>query len=139
MPKRLSGGMKSSFAVSRGLPVGARVLCADNSGAKIAQIIAVIGYKTRLNRYASAMPGDMVVVTVKTGKIDMRHKIWRAVVVRQRKPYKRADGTWIAFSDNAIVITDEKGNPKGSDVRGPIAREAAERWPAVAKLASIIV
>ncbi|MGQ4914936.1 MAG: 50S ribosomal protein L14 [Candidatus Asgardarchaeia archaeon] len=140
MPRRgVSGGKLVGKTVSRGVPVGAKIKCADNSGAKILQVIAVVGYKTRLNRYPTAAPGDMIVVSVKTGKADMRKKIWRAILVRQRKPYRRGDGTWIQFEDNAAVITDDKGNPKGSEVRGPIAREAAEKWAAVAKIASIIV
>jgi large subunit ribosomal protein L14 len=63
----------------------------------------------------------------------------RAVVVRQKKPYKRLDGTWIAFEDNACVIVTPEGTPKGSEVRGPIAKEAAERWPTIANIATIVV
>jgi len=140
MPKRgISAGKLIGKVVTRGVPVGAKLKCADNSGAKILQLIAVIGYKTRLNRYPQAAPGDMIVVSVKSGKADMRKKVWRAVLVRQRKPYRRGDGIWIQFEDNAAVITDERGNPKGSEIRGPIAREAAEKWAAIAKIASIII
>lgn len=139
MSKRTGTGIVIKEVVSRGLPVGAILKCADNSGAKTMQIISVIGYKTRLNRYPTAAVGDMVVVTVKTGKPEMRKKVWRAIVVRQRKPYRRRDGTWIQFEDNAGVIVDENGNPKGSEIRGPIAREAAERWSNVAKIAKMIV
>ncbi|MCD6485066.1 MAG: 50S ribosomal protein L14 [Candidatus Odinarchaeota archaeon] len=138
MSKRgFGGGGQIRHVPSRGLPVGARLKCADNSGAKILQIISVIGYKTRLNRYPTATVGDMVVVTVKTGKPEMRNKVWKAIVVRQRKPYRRRDGTWIQFEDNAAVITDDSGSPKGSEIKGPIAREAAERWPLVSKIAKM--
>jgi len=124
---------------SRGLPVGAYIKCADNTGAKELKIIQVVGYKGRLRRIPAAGVGDMVVVSVKKGKPDMRKKIFRAVIVRQRKPYRRADGTWIQFEDNAAVIVTETGEMKGSAIRGPVAREAAERWPRIASAASIIV
>ena len=63
-----------------------------------------------------------------------------AVIVRQRKEYKRPSGMRIKFEDNAVVVLkDEKGNPKGTLFKGPIAKEAAERWPAIAKLSKIIV
>ncbi len=57
--------------------------------------------------------GDMVVVSVVEGKPEVRKQILRAIVIRQRKPYRRPDGTWITFEDNAVVITDENGAPKG--------------------------
>jgi large subunit ribosomal protein L14 len=79
------------------------------------------------------------VVTVKKGTPEMRHQVVRAVVVRQRKPFRRADGTWIAFEDNAVVIVSEDGTPRGSEIRGPVAREAVERWPRIGNIASIVV
>jgi len=60
-------------------------------------------------------------------------------VIRQRKPYRRADGTWVQFEDNAAVLVTEDGELKGSEIRGPVAREAAERWPSIARAASMIV
>jgi len=70
----------------------------------------------------------------------MRKQQVFGIIVRQRKEYRRPDGTRIKFEDNAVVIVkDEDGNPKGTLIKGPIAKEAAERWPAVARLASIIV
>ena len=62
------------------------------------------------------------------------------IIVRQKKEFRRADGTRIKFEDNAaVVLKDEKGNPKGTIFKGPIAKEVTERWPAVAKVASIVV
>jgi len=119
--------------------VGTYVTVADNSGAKEAMIIGVIGYRGRLRRIPPAAVGDMVVVTVKKGTPEMRRQVVRAVVVRQRRPYRRPDGTWVAFEDNAVVIVSPDGTPKGSEIRGPVAREAAERWPKVANIASIII
>lgn len=69
----------------------------------------------------------------------MRRKIVRAVVIRQRKSYRRPDGTWIMFEDNAGVVVSPEGEPQGSELRGPIAKEAAERWSKVATIASIVL
>ncbi len=125
--------------ISRGLPVGARIKCADNTGARELKLIQVVGYKGRLRRMPSARVGDMVVVTVTKGKPEMRKQVFKAVVIRQRKPYRRADGTWVQFEDNAAVLVTDDGELKGSEIRGPVAREAAERWPGIARAASIIV
>ncbi|HID90817.1 TPA: 50S ribosomal protein L14, partial [Candidatus Bathyarchaeota archaeon] len=62
-----------------------------------------------------------------------------AIIVRQRKPYRRPDGTWIRFEDNAAIIVDPGGEPKGSVIRGPIALEAVKRWPAIASIAGMVV
>ncbi len=125
--------------VNTGLQVGSYVKVADNSGAKEVMIIGVVGYKGRLRRIPPAGVGDMVIVTVKKGTPEMRKQVVRAVIVRQRRPFRRPDGTWVAFEDNAVVIVTPDGTPKGSEIRGPIAREAAERWPKIANIASIIV
>ncbi|NPA04520.1 MAG: 50S ribosomal protein L14 [Crenarchaeota archaeon] len=138
MPKReAAGGPRRR--INTGVQVGTYARVADNSGAKEVMIIGVIGYKGRLRRIPAAGVGDMVVVTVKKGTPEMRKQVVRAVVVRQRRPFRRPDGTWVAFEDNAVVIVSPEGAPKGSEIRGPIAREAAERWPKVANIASIIV
>ena len=138
MPKGRAGAAPRR-RIAAGVQVGTYVTVADNSGAKEAMIIGVIGYKGRLRRIPYASVGDMVVVTVKKGTPEMRKQVVRAIVVRQRRPYRRPDGTWVAFEDNAVVIVSPDGTPKGSEVRGPIAREAAERWPKVANIASIII
>ena len=95
---------------------------ADNSGAKIVQCIKVIGGSHR--RYAGI--GDIVVVAVKdaipTSTIK-KGSIAKAVIVRQAKEYRRPDGTYIRFDDNACVIVDENKNPKGTRIFGPVARE----------------
>lgn len=125
--------------ISRGLPVGATIHCTDNTGAKKLRIIQVYGYKGRLKRLPSACVGDMVVVSVKKGTPDMRRQMLPAVIVRQKKPFRRADGSWVQFEDNAAVIMTPEGELKGSDIRGPVAKEAAERWPRIASAASIII
>jgi large subunit ribosomal protein L14 len=142
MGKKRKIGKKGSIfrkKVTRGLPVGARIRIADNSGAKIVEIISVLHIKTRLNRIPAAAVGDAVVVSVKKGTPETRKKIMRAVIVRQKKMIHRVDGTRIMFEDNAAVIISPEGEPKGSDIRGPIAREAAELFPRVASVASQII
>ena len=133
------GMIGQKHKTSRGLPVGSIVKCTDNTGARALRIIQVIGYKGRLRRVPSATVGEMIIVSVRKGTPDMRKKIFQAVVVRQRKPYRRADGTWIQFEDNAAVIMTTEGEMRGSEARGPVAKEAAERWPRIASAASIIV
>lgn len=128
-----------TLAPVRALPVGARLLCADNTGAKELQIISVVGYKGTRRRMPKAGVGDQVMVSVKKGPPDMRKQVIRAVIIRQAKEYRRADGMRIKFEDNAAVVVTPEGAPKGSEIRGPVAKEAAERWPRVAGIASIIV
>jgi large subunit ribosomal protein L14 len=125
--------------INIGLQVMSRVKVADNSGAKEVLIVGVPGYKGRLRRVPPAGVGDLVVVSVKKGTPETRKKIFKAIIIRQRRPYRRPDGTWVAFEDNAVVILTPEGTPKGTEIRGPVAREAAERWPQIANLASIIV
>jgi len=125
--------------ISRGLPAGSILRCADNTGAKELRLVQVMGYKGRLRRVPSAAVGDRITVSVRHGTPDMRKKIFQAVVIRQRKPYRRPDGFWIQFEDNAAVIITPDGEMKGTEIRGPVAKEAAERWPRIASAASIIV
>ena len=125
--------------LSKGVSVGTRLTCADNTGAKVVEIIAVKGFKGRLNRYPTASVGDMVIVSVKKGTPQMRRQVLPAIVIRQRKIYRRPNGLWVQFEDNAAVIASPEGSPRGSEIRGPVAKEAAERWPRVAHAASTIV
>lgn len=125
--------------VVRSLPSGARVACIDNSGAKVIEIISVMGSGGVRRRLPKAGVGDLVVASVKKGTPEMRKQKVYAVIVRQRQPYRRPSGMRVSFEDNAAVITNEKGEPKGSDIKGPVAKEAAERWSKIASLASIII
>jgi len=133
------GMLGQKAKISRGLPAGSIVKCTDNTGARKLRVIQVMEYKGRLRRVPAASVGDMIVVSVRKGTPDMRKKIFRAVVVRQRKPYRRGDGIWVQFEDNAAVIMTPEGEMRGSEIRGPVAKEAAERWPRIASAASIIV
>merc|ERR1712166_1585597 len=130
--------------------------CPDNSGAKNLFIISVKGYKGRLNRLPSASVGDMIVCSVKKGKPELRKKgkifffrmtifmkksilVMLGVVIRQRKSWRRKDGTVIMFEDNAGVLVNEKGEMKGSAITGPVAKECAELWPRISKNATTII
>jgi large subunit ribosomal protein L14 len=125
--------------IPRTIVPGSLVTCADNSGAQILKIIQIHGVSTRLRKVPAACVGDMLSVTVKKGIADLRKKPMHAVLIRQKKPYRRPDGTWICFEDTAAVIITPEGDLKGTEIKGPVAREAAERWPRVANAASIIV
>mmetsp|Transcript_72644 Transcript_72644/g.115955 ORF Transcript_72644/g.115955 Transcript_72644/m.115955 type:complete len:141 (+) Transcript_72644:146-568(+) len=139
MSKRGRGGMSGAkFKISCGLPCAALLNCADNSGAKNLYLFGVKGYQGRLNRMPSASVGDMFICSVKKGKPDLRKKVLNAVVIRQRKIWRRKDGTWIYFEDNAGCIINEKGEMKGSAISGPVAKECADIWPKIAAKASAI-
>jgi large subunit ribosomal protein L14 len=130
--------IKSSIA--RGLPVGSEVATCDNSGAKVIKIFTVMGYKGVKGRKPAAGISDLVMASVKKGRPDMRKQVVFAVIVRQKKEYRRPDGMRVKFEDNAaVVLKDNKGNPKGTIFKGAIAKEVAERWPAITKIANIIV
>ncbi|MEK6943142.1 MAG: 50S ribosomal protein L14 [Nanoarchaeota archaeon] len=126
--------------VTRALPVYCKVDTCDNSGAKILKIFTVVGLKTVKGRIASAGVGDLVQASVVRGRPDMRKTVVYAVIVRQKKEFRRSDGMRIKFEDNAaVVVKDDKGNPKGTIFKGAIAKEACERWPGISKIASIVV
>jgi large subunit ribosomal protein L14 len=99
---------------------------ADNSGAKLVQCIKVLGGTRR--KYARI--GDIIVVAVKDALPNALIKkggIEKAVIVRTKKEFKRPDGTFIRFDDNACVVIDANNNPKGKRIFGPVARELRER------------
>ena len=98
---------------------------ADNSGAKLLQVIKVLGGTRR--RYARL--GDVIVASVKVAeprKVVKKKDVVRAVVVRSRAPFRRSDGSYIRFDDNAVVLIDGV-NPRGGRIFGPIARELRDR------------
>ncbi len=128
-----------SAKVTKALNVGAYVKCADNTGAKLLEIIAVRGYKGVRRRYPKAGVGDIVYCSVKKGDPKIRKQVVMAVIIRQKKEYRRANGMRIKFEDNAAVLINEKREPRGSEIKGPVAREVIERFPALGKIASIVV
>jgi len=125
--------------IAKGVQAGTMLKCADNTGARELRLVQVMGYKGRLRRVPCAGVGDLIMTSVRKGTPDMRRKLFQAVVVRQKMPFRRPEGIWVQFEDNAAVIMTAEGEMKGSEIRGPVAREAAERWPRIASAASTIV
>ena len=133
-------GKPISARATRALNIGSYVLAADNSGARIVKIVSVKHGKVGRRRQQYAKIADWVKVSVREGKPDMKGQVFDAVVVRQKRPYRRLTGERVAFEDNAVaLLKDEKGNPKGTMIKGPVAREIAERWKEVAKLAQFVL
>lgn len=124
---------------TKGLPIGSKLKCIDNTGAKEVRTVSVINYHGVHRRYPHAGVGDMIVVSVTKGTPEVRRELSNAVIVRQKRPFRRADGTMVEFEDNAVVLTTEEGQTKGSEIKGPVARESAERWPNVGATASMIL
>ncbi|HOK20611.1 MAG TPA: 50S ribosomal protein L14 [Candidatus Paceibacterota bacterium] len=108
---------------------------ADNSGAKIVQCFKVLGGTRR--RYAQI--GDIVIASVKVAqprKSVAKKDVVRCLIVRQKKPYRREDGSYIRFDDNAVVLIDNKNQPRGTRIFGPIPREIKQKgFDEVASLA----
>ena len=128
-----------SARATPGLNIGANMIASDNSGAKKIKIVSIKKGKGKKGKQNCAKIADWVKVSVKKGIPDMKGKVFDAVIIRQKKAYRRLDGERISFEDNAVaILKDDKGNPKGTQIKGPIAREILERWPSVAKIASIV-
>ena len=103
-----------------------RLKVADNTGARQVLCIRVLGGSRR--RYASV--GDIIVVTVKRaipGGVVKKGEVTKAVVVRVARQFRRADGTYVKFDENAAVILDDKNNPRGTRIFGPVARELRDK------------
>src|SRR3989338_8760098 len=118
------------------------VTVADNAGGKVARVFKVLGGSHR--RYAEI--GDVVVVSIQTAeprKLVKKKDVYRAVVVRQTKPFARKDGSYIRFDENAVVLIEKQGKemgPKGNRVFGPVPRELSEKgWHNIASLAPEVV
>lgn len=127
-------------SISKALPMGSEVQTCDNSGAKVIRLISVKVAKTVRGRKPEARVGDLVLGSVRKGNPDMRKQVVFAVIVRQKKEYRRMTGERIKFEDNALVVVkDEKGSPKGTLFKGAIAKEACDRWPSIAKMAGLVV
>jgi large subunit ribosomal protein L14 len=125
---------------TRALNIGSNVVAADNSGARIVRIVSVKHGKSTKGRQQTAKIGDWVKVSVRAGKPDMKGLVFDAVVIRQRMPYRRNTGERYAFEDNAVaLLKDEKGNPKGTQIKGPVSREVQERWKEVSRIAQFVI
>jgi large subunit ribosomal protein L14 len=129
-----------SASIPRPIQLKTRLMCVDNSGAKILELIAVKNYKGRLRRLQKAGVADVIICSVKKGKEKLRHEIVYAVIVRQRQEYRRPDGTRVKFQDNAAVIVNPKNfEPQGTEIRSVIAKEVVERFTAIGKIASMVL
>lgn len=125
--------------ITRTLDIGAELTCADNSGAKKLKVIGVKHRQGRRSRRNSAGIGDTVKVKILKGDQEVKHQVFDAVIVRQAKEYQRPNGLRVKFEDNAAVLVEETGLPKGSVTRGPIAKEVVQRYSPIGKIASQVV
>lgn len=125
--------------IPRSLQIGAQLTVADNTGARIFEIITVKGYRGVRRRRAAAGIGDLVIGTARKGKPEIMHQVLKAVIIRQRKEYKRPDGTRVKFADNACILVDDEGKPKGTEIKGPVAKEVLERWKKIGANAKIVI
>ena len=115
------------------LQMNSRVFIADNTGAKEAEMIRRLGQNKR-----TADVGDVIVCNVKVASTDSSVKkgeVVRAVVVRTKAPIHRADGSYLRFDNNAVVILNADGNPKGTRIFGPVARELRSKYMKIISLA----
>lgn len=139
MSKRIKRRILPRRRISGGLTIGSMLNCADNTGARRLKIIQMVGYKGRKRRLPTVGVGDLVIVSCREGTPEMRRQLFNAVVVRQKRLYRRADGTRVQFEDNAAVILTPEGTLRGSDIKGPVAREAVDRWGRLGNIARMVV
>jgi len=137
--KKIKFHAKVKGDITKCLPVGARLVCADNTGAKELEIVTVRGSKTRKKQLMVAGIGDLAICSVKQGRPDIKKTLVNAVIIRQKKEYLRGDGSRIKFYDNAAVIITSEGNLKGTEIRGAVAREATSKWSSIAGASTIVI
>ena len=128
-----------STKIHGGLTVGSVIKVDDNSGAKKLRVIGREGYQGRRKRSPSVGIGQIFFGSVIAGKKDLRKKIVRAVVIRQKKPFKRANGLTVQFEDNACVIITDKNEPKASEIKGVVAKEIGEKYPKISTIAKNVI
>ena len=129
-----------SARITPGLNLGAIVISSDNSGAKIVKLVSVKKSKAKKGKQTNAKIADWVKVSVRKGIPEMKGKVFDAVIIRQKKAYRRLNGERVAFEDNAVaILKDEKGNPKGTQIKGPIAKEVSDRWQFLGKISKFIL
>jgi large subunit ribosomal protein L14 len=126
-------------SVIKSLCQGSRLVCADNTGAKIVEIVSVKGYKGVKRRKPKCGVGSVIKATVKEGDVKLRKTLVDAVIVRQREEYRRRSGLRVSFEDNACILITEKAEGRGTQVKGPVAKEVIERFQSIGKICSIVV
>ena len=92
-----------------------------------------------MSRLPAAAVGDFCNVVVKKGPAELRKQVHGAVIIRQKYAIRRLNGVRVSFEDNAAVIITPEGELKGTDIKGPVAVEASEKWPRVANLAKMVI
>lgn len=125
--------------LTRPLEIGSGLTCADNSGAKELKIIGVESRGSTIQRRSKAGIADKVRVRITKGNQEVKGEIFTAVIIRQRKEYKRPEGLSIKFEDNAGVLLEDSGVPKGTKIKGPVAEEVVQRYTEVGKIASMVM
>lgn len=128
-----------SSKVTGALDLGSKVKVDDNSGAKILRVIAKEGQTPRRRRRPKVGIGQTFKGSVVAGNIKMKGKVVRAVLTRQKKEYRRSDGTRIKFEDNAAVLITDTGEPVGTEIKGVVAKEVGKRYPKVATISRNVV
>lgn len=128
-----------SSHIGKAVSTGTYLFCTDNSGARELFIIGVLGAKGVRGRYLHAGIGQVVIASVKKGNPDMIKKVVKALIVRQKKAFRRANGLRVSFEDNAAVLITDDGLPIGTEIKGVVAREISERYPKVAAIASGVI
>ena len=114
--------------------------CADNSGAKLLRMITRRGYTGVMRRNPRAGIGDVIICSVIKGKEKLRHTVVYAVIVRQKKAFRRPDGTRVKFTDNAAILVNQKTHdPIGTEIRSAVAKEVIEKYTTIGKISSIVV
>ncbi len=127
--------------MTKRLQSGSILKIIDNSGATKARIISVKHYGGVKNRYPRAGIGDIVICSVISGKPELKHTLLPILIVQQKGAYKRADGTTIRFYENAGIVLKniEEGEPKGTVIKEPIAKEVIDRFIKIGKIAKVVV
>lgn len=123
----------------KSLQKGSILTCADNSGAKELQIISIMRYKGKRRTNPRGGVGSLVLCRARKGSEKVMHERLKCVIIRQKKEYLRSNGMSIHFEDNAAVVVNDDLTPKGTLIKGPVAKEVVERFPAIGKRANIIV
>jgi large subunit ribosomal protein L14 len=119
----------------KSLTIGSRLVCDDNSGAKLVEVIGVIGVKGRKRKYPILGVGNIAIVAVKKGTPQMIKKVERALVIRQKSAIRRPNGLRVTFQDNAVALVDEKG----TEIKGVVAREIAVNFSKVVAIAAGVI
>lgn len=128
-----------SAKITKTLQAGSYINCADNTGATLLQVVAVKGYKGVKRRSPICGVGDWIIAAVKDGDAKIVHEVVQAVIIRQKKEYRRPNGMRIKFEDNAAVLVNEKIEPRGSKIKGAVAREVVERFSTIGKISTLVV